>query len=456
MAVLSVACSDLLTNNKSGRGGLARLQIVPRFTEHDAAIFASLREFNLEVQSIRIVLTRPNSTDTLADTTVVLAAGQEEVAIELQVQLNATEELLNASMQMFSGTVLVFEGSTTVRARIGAPAVVSNPPELVPIWVGPGKTATRIALSPQDTTIPATALLTFSATAFDATNTPVNEPEYEARWQFVVIDSNLGSFTPGTREFVGSGTPGTARVMVFTPNLLRDTVTLTLVDRLPTRLRFAPGVVIVDRATTKAASTTVLAQDGTTMTGVTLNYTSRSPSIATVDNAGTISGVAKGQAVIVVTVPGTNPVVTDSLLAVVAEPGGPVVLTSVDRFRYPTDTTFTISVFVDMNTSTKKLGSTTIDVEWSPTQLQFISTANGTSGVSPTVNSTNASAGKITLAMADVVGFSGRVELLRITMKSGLTQSLGELRVTARELNASDYTDLLPLTVQVLQALSVR
>ena len=453
MAVLSVACGDLLTNAK---GGFARLQIVPRFTEHDAAIYASLREFSLEVQSIRVVLTRPNTTDTLADTTVILTEGQDEVAIELRVQLNANEELLNATMQMFSGAVLVFEGTTTVRARIGASAVVADRPELVPIWVGPGNTATRIVLSPQDTAIPATARLTFSATAFNASNLPVIEPEFEARWQFVVIDSNLGNFLPGTREFVGLGVPGVARVMVFTPNLLRDTIQLTLVDRLPTRLRFAPGVVIVDRGTTKAASTTVLAQDGTTMSGVTLNYTSRSPSIATVDNAGTISGVTKGQAVIVVTVPGTSPVVTDSLLAVVAEPGGPVVLTSVDRFRYPTDTTFTISVFVDMNTSTKKLGSTTIDVEWSPTQLQFLSTAAAPGGVSPTVNSTNAPTGKITLAMADVVGFSGRVELLRITLKSGLTQSQGELRVTARELNASDYTDLLPLTVQVVQALSVR
>jgi len=59
------------------------------------------------------------------------------------------------------------------------------------------------------------------------------------------------------------------------------------------------------------------------------------------------------------------------------------------------------------------------------------------------------------LAMADVAGFTGRVELLRITFKSSSSATAGQLKLTARELNATDYSDLLPLTVQVLHPISV-
>jgi hypothetical protein len=449
---LTAACSDLLFS--SNKGGVAHLAIVPQFGAREAAIYGELGRFNLGVQSIRIVLTRPNAPDTLADTTVTLQPGQLEITIQLHVTLEQTQEILNAAMEMYSGSVLVFSGSTTVIAKVGSASVASVPPVLVPLWVGPGKDVTRIRISPRDAAIPANGSIAFSATAFGANDVPFDDPDYVARWQWVVIDSNLASFTPNTTTLVGKGTPGTARVMVFTPNLLRDTVSVTLLSGQASSVSFARGIEIVDRNATVSAPATARRSDGQPLTGVTFTYVSRTPAIATVSPTGVITGVAKGQAVIVASVQ-SDPQVADSILAVVADPGGPVLVSSIERFRYPRDTTFTVSIFVDMRTSTKRLGSATVDVEWNTAQLQYQSNANGSSGASPTVNSSNTSTGKLVLAMADVAGFTGRVELLRITFKSSSSASVGQLKLTARELNATDYSDLLPLTVQVLHPISV-
>ena len=452
-STLTTACSDLLFGAKEG--GLAHLAIVPQFGPREAAIFSELQRFNLGVETIHIVLTRPNSTDTLADTTVTISPGADSVAILLHVTLQQTQELLTATMEMRSGSVLVFSGTASIVAKVGTPAVGSPLPVLVPLWVGPGKDVTRILIAPRDPGIPANGSITFSATAFDANDNPFSDPDYEARWRWIAIDSNLASFTPGTSTLVGKGTPGVARVMVLTPNLLRDTVSVSLLSDAAARVTFARGVEIVDVNGTVSAPATARTQGGAVVPGVTFTYTSRTPGIATVSNAGVVTGVAKGQAVIVANVQG-NASVADSIIAVVAEPGGPVLVSSLERFRLPRDTQFTVSVFVDMRASTKRLGSTTVDVEWNPLQFQFVGTANGASGVSPTVNSSNTSTGKLVLAMADVAGFTGRVELLRITFRSSTGNSDGELKLTARELNATDYSDLLPLTVQVLQSISVR
>jgi hypothetical protein len=152
-----------------------------------------------------------------------------------------------------------------------------------------------------------------------------------------------------------------------------------------------------------------------------------------------------------VSVNGTS--LNDSLLAVVPKATGLTLISSIDRFSYPVDTTMTVSIYVDTRSSGKLLGSTTVDVTWNPAQLQYVSNANGSSGVQPTVNATNAASGTLTLAMADVTGFAGKVELLRITFTAAHTVTSGQLQLSAREMHAADYTDLLPLTVQVTHPL---
>ncbi len=548
-AALTLACSDLLFGG--GHGGVARVIIEPRFAPREAAIYASLPKFGLIVESLRLVLIRPGTVDTLKDTTVAILEGQDSIVVALQVALTKSEERLTAVLEMRSGSMLLFSGTVSVTAYAGANPTAPPPPVLVPLWVGPGAAASKVRISPRDTTIAATGRITFAAVATTVADVVVSEPEFVSRLTWANLDPALGTIPSAGGDFVGAGVRGTARITVATPNLLRDTVRVTLIpaatqvvtvsgsgqtgsagtvvplpfvvevraadnlgvpnvkvrfravagggsispdstmtnaqgraqasltlgigaasqsfdatvtglapavatatavfSQVPSSIAFANGIEIVDVGSGKSAPAIVRAQDGTTMAGQAVTYTSRDAAIASVSSAGTITAVAKGQTVIVATLGA----LADSIRAVVAEPNGPVLVTSADRFRYPRDTTMTIAVFVDMRTSAKKLGSATIDVEWSPTQLLYQSHANGASGVSPTINAATTSTGKLTLAMADVTGFSGRVELLRITFKTATGAATGTLKAVARELNAHDFTDLLPLTVQVTHALVI-
>lgn len=459
-AAAAISCSDGL----SGGRRLARIVLQPQFSERDAAIYRALGGFNLTASSVRIVLVRPKTPptkpDTLADTTVSMAPGQDSVAVPIKVAIIGSQEKLAASMEIRSGTVLLFTGSVDVLATVGAnPA--DAPPVIVSKWVGPGNAATRIVISPRDLTLGATnGRVTFSAVAYDAAQKPVTDAEYVSRWQWKVNDATLGSIPAGGGDFVTAGKTGVAIVTVFTPNLLTDTVRLTLAPQGPmAKVRFARQFERLNAGGSVTVPVTASDANGTTIPSATFTYTSRTPAAATVASSGAISGVAGGQSVIVAASsdPGSTSIFQDSLLAVVADPAGPVLISSLNRFDYRLDTTMTVSIFVDMTNTGTKLGSTTIDVTWNPAQLIYVSHANGASGASPTVNSTNAAAGKLTLAMADVAGFSGNVELLRVTFKTSATAATGSLALAAREMTAADaaYTNLLPKLVQVTQPLSV-
>src|SRR5205823_5679158 len=338
-------------------------------------------------------------------------------------------------------------------------AGVVAPSLLIPVWVGPGTEATSISISPRDLTMAISTSLAFTATAVDINGAPVTDPEFVSRWRWRVSDTTIGSIPLTGGTFVAKNKPGVVFLTVVTPTLLRDTVQLTITTQLPlAKVRFQRQLETLDRGGTSSVPATATDVNGSVVSNAVFTYISRTPSIATVNASGTISGAAKGQAIIDVQAhdQGSSQIVEDSLLAVVAEPGAPALVSSIDRFEWRTDTTLTVSIFADMRSATTKLGSTTVDVQWNPAQLTFQGTANGTSGVVPTVNSTNAANGTLTLAMADAAGFSGRIELLRITLRTSSSASTGQLALSAREMSAADYTDLLPNLVQVTHALSVR
>ena len=454
VAATSLSCSDALLGN-----GRARVVVEPRFTQRDAAIFRSLETFNLGVTTVRVVVTRPNSSAVLAERTVTVDADADDITVTLDVVISGVEELLTARMEMRSGEVLIFSGSVNVVARAGAGSG-SVAPLLVPVWVGPGANATRIEILPRNLTIPVGGTVAFSATAYDAAGLPILDPDYLARWQWRVDNTALGSIPLAGGSFTGAGTAGVVRVMVFTPNLLRDTVFVTLVTQqpqppTPATLSFARRLEVLTTGATSTIPVTVRDAAGAPLPAATLAYTSRAAAVAGVNASGVISGVAPGQAIVAASAVGF-PAVADSALVVVANPGAPILISDIDRFDYAPGTTFTVSVFLDFRTATTRLGSTTMDVEWDPAQLVYASHANGASGVIPTVNATLASTGRLTLAMADVLGFGGRVELLRVTFRTATTPSVGQLRLIARELTASDFTNLLGTTVQVTHPIRVQ
>jgi len=549
-AVAAISCSDATL----GSGRVAHVVLQPQFSTHDAAIYSSLETFNLGITSLRIVLVRPSSTDTLADTTITVSEGQDSIVVAVPVTISGSQERLDAVLEMYSGTLLVFTGSTQVIAKAGVD-VVSTTPVVVTTWVGPGTNATKIRISPRDTAMRANAQLAFEAAAFDVNNAPVTDPQFLAFWRWDVLEPNLGSIPVGGGAFVGKGVRGVARVRVFTPNLLEDTVRVSLVppptqlvtisgggqsasegqtlgspfivevraaDNLPVPdvvVRFRSvsggGRVAPDTAFTNAqgraqtamtvgnasaaqtfeasatgltpvsiTATSIIAQvpasvalgqysrivdvgssvaspaivksaDGNALDTVTVTYASRSPSVATVAANGSITGVSKGQAIIVATV-ASNPAIQDSLLAVVSAAGGMVLISSVDRFAYGTSQTVTLSVYIDTHTSPKTVGSTTIDVAWSPAQLTYAGYDPGGSGVGITVNDGSAANGQFTFAMASSGGYSGKLEMVRLKFTTSAAATSGTFALTAREMTSGDLsTNLLATLVQVANPIIV-
>ncbi len=225
----------------------------------------------------------------------------------------------------------------------------------------------------------------------------------------------------------------------------------------PASLVLTPKSLIIDASS--AAGTMVVVKDasGNTIPNPTVTYVSRNSSVASASATGNVSGIARGQSVVVATATGgTSP--ADSLLAVVAVPSGPVLVTDIAQFGYRTDTMFTVTVIMDMRASGELLGSTTVTVNWNPSVLVYQSHANGGSAVAPTVNASNAAYGSLTLAMADPNGFGGRVELLKITFRAGsVAGSAGSLALTTSEVaGAVTFADLLARTVAVTYPLSTR
>lgn len=446
---LTLSCSDAMLRGRS----LARIVVEPTFSERDGEILKSLRTFNLGVTTLHVALRRPNADEIVAEQTIAVEENQTEIEVVLDVQIHGSEELLLASLEMFSGEVLIFSGTVNVIAKAGADPTAARP-QLQLVWVGPGNDAVDVVISPRDQNLSAlNGRIALTATAFDAAGNIVDDPDFVARFRWSVADTSLGEIPLGGGEFVAKGKAGVAAVSVLTPNLLRDTVRFSLQTVLPlSAVSFARKLEIADRgATATPVPVTATDPNGTPVTTAQYSYVSRNAQVATVSENGSITGVSRGQAIIVVQAqePGSSTIAQDSLLAVIAEPGGPVLLGSVDRFTYERSTDVTVSIFVDMRSETQKLGSTLVDVAWNPAQLAFQSTSAGTPGVNPTVNTTLVSTGQLSLAMASVEGFGGRVELLRINFRTSASAASGAFTLTAREISAADFTDLLGVTVQV-------
>jgi hypothetical protein len=223
----------------------------------------------------------------------------------------------------------------------------------------------------------------------------------------------------------------------------------------PANVAFATGRAIVDAGATTPTAIEVRDAAGTILSGTTLTFTSRDPSVATVDGSGTITGVAKGQTVVVASIAGST-ATADSLLAVVATPGGPVLYTSLNRFTADKGTTLIVSVYLDMRGSAKKLSSGQLDVRFTPAQLTYTTTSS--LRFVPQVNSSGAATGLVRLSFADPNGAVGpSVEIARFTFSTASTAgTAGVLELDASELTASDYSDLLASAMQVTQPLVLR
>ena len=152
-----------------------------------------------------------------------------------------------------------------------------------------------------------------------------------------------------------------------------------------------------------------------------------------------------------------NPSAQDSALVIVANVNAPVVIAPVPRFDLKTDTTFTVSILVDMRNSGELLGSATLQVLWNPALLIYVADAEGAANANATVNRANTASGSLVMAMASSSGIAGSVELRKITFRAapgaGVT---GTLAVSVIDLTGATRTNLAPKTVSGTYPLKTR
>lgn len=271
--------------------------------------------------------------------------------------------------------------------------------------------------------------------------------------------TNADGIAVNTLSTVGS-TAGTVTVTAVSSGATASfAITVTVAPSGPARLDYGPDFVVVEPGTTSTAIVATLRDGaGQQVTTPTVTYVSRTPAIATVNASGQVTAVAKGQAIIVATTTASNQTFTDSLLAVVPVTDGPVVMTDLARFDLKTDTTFTVAVFANMRTSASKVGSGKVTLTWDPTVLTYQSNAEGANNVGASVNANGAATGSLVMAFASSAGWSGKVEIRKVTFKASATAAkLGALTIAANEMfAAAGYADLLPKTVTVVSPLYTR
>jgi len=236
------------------------------------------------------------------------------------------------------------------------------------------------------------------------------------------------------------------------------TITVSLAAGAPVKLDYGPDFVIVEPGTTSTSLIAVLRDaNNLQVTTPAVTYTSRTPAVVTVNASGQVNAVATGQAIVVATTTSGGTTFTDSLIAIVAVANGPVVMTDLARMDLKADTTFTVAVLANMRASTDKIGSGKVTLTWDPAVLTYVSDAEGASSVGATLNKNAAATGSLVMAFASSAGWSGKVELRKVTFKASATAAKqGALTATASEMFAAGFADLLPKTVSVSSPLFTR
>lgn len=225
LAVASI-CAVALTCTEGpiglGESRLTSLGLAPAFSERAASIYRDLAAFQLNVNNVRLRLERGDG-DTAADTTVLLAAGDDSVAIEVSVRITGSSEELLANVELRDGNTVLFSGKQMVVARIGE--FNPTPAPLITLeYTGPGADATSIQVAPADTTIPQSGSVTYRSSATNSNGQPVTE--FPVVWS--VVDPNRGSISA---TGVYAPTPGrySTRIIGRMPQGQADTALVSVV-----------------------------------------------------------------------------------------------------------------------------------------------------------------------------------------------------------------------------------
>jgi len=325
VVVVGLSCSESPT--RPGRVPL-RLAFVPQFSAKALAIYQSLSAFAVTLDNVHIVVRGEPAGDQLGpilkDTTVAFPATADQITIAIELVIQSDQEEVVATVELREGTTAFFSGAQDLLAKQGE--TVSSPEPIVMQYVGPGASATLIAITPQPTTLAPTTSFQYTARAVDAAGQTV--ADLPLTWS--TDDATIATVSQ-TGLVTTTGKLGLAKLSVKALNgvTASASVNVQAVARLAiTAGENQTGIAGVALPTTWQVQT--FDASGNPVIGATINFAAPnggavSPATATTD----VNGVAKttltlGQSVgtyaFTATVAGTSSVTTRVTAAAIAGP----------------------------------------------------------------------------------------------------------------------------------------
>jgi hypothetical protein len=285
-----------------------------------------LAAFNLAIDNIRLIVVRPPA-DTVFNSTFPFLPSLDSLQLSAEVTLEQSPETFQVTIQLLSGTTLLFSGTQDVTLSSEA----NNPPAQVPVtYSGPGQNVATLIIGPLDSVLTQGAALQFRASALDAQSNPV--ANFYLSWTTsdpvaVPIDATGRLVAPPARR--------TVTVSARTPNNVSATTPITFAP-VATALSIVSGCGQIGPVLTQLPQpivAKVIAGDGLGVEGVVVTFTA--PAGASVATAQVVTDAA-GLAQTLVT-PGST---SGAVVFQVSAPGLGTVPSSQSAFGIATQLAF--------------------------------------------------------------------------------------------------------------------
>ena len=263
----------------------------------------------------------------------------------------------------------------------------------------------------------------------------------------LTLSAAKGSLAAGTYT---ATVPVTSGVASNSPRTV--TVTFTIVPVPLVRMVLAQGYAILPPAGTLQLGVQGFNATSGPAPTFGLRFTSRMPSVATVDSlTGVVTAAAGGAAVIVAAAPGTTGTVADSTLVAVAANGVAVALPVGNGHAFGNalvGDTVHVVVAVNIGAVTgDKLGSYNAQLNWSSSVLQYVSVSRDTTYfTAPVLNETATASGQLRFIAADPSGAAGPMIALVDVKFVAVASGASPLTFALTELYSSiwPFADILP------------
>ncbi|HKW10691.1 MAG TPA: Ig-like domain-containing protein, partial [Gemmatimonadaceae bacterium] len=174
LAVVALSCTESPT---STRRAALRVALSPQFTPQQRAIYQRLGAFGVTLDNVHVVVREePVGGEVgrvLKDTTIAFPASATQLTIDLDLELQGSQQEVVASVDLRQATTTYFSGTQDFLAQLGETA--TSPEPIFLSYVGPGASAAFISISPQPATLALSGAFQFVANAYDSQERPVTD-----------------------------------------------------------------------------------------------------------------------------------------------------------------------------------------------------------------------------------------------------------------------------------------